>query len=98
MPPTVVINTMLSRDTSEYGGALRVDRVVDAPVVSANGEVIDQPGYHAGSRLFYRPARGLEKIELGNVDTVDDLTDARDFLLNEWLGVMAAQAQGPAVR
>ena len=87
VPPSLdIARALLHRDAARYVGAPRVDRVVDVPVVSASGELITEPGYHAASRLFYRPASGLEEVTVPDVNYVEDVEDARDFLLEDLLG------------
>jgi len=85
-PPTQVVKSLLARDSSEYEGAPRVDRVVDTPVVGADGSLVSQPGHHPASRLYYRPADDLANVRPAVVDHLGDLEDARTLLLDDLLG------------
>ena len=89
LPTFDVAQALLNRDSAEYAGAPRVERVVDIPVVAVDGSIITEPGYHAGSRLFYRPAEDVGAIEVGDVELVETVVEARDFLLNDLLGDFA---------
>ena len=85
-PPTQVVRSLLARDSADYADAPRVDRVVDVPVVGADGSLVSRPGHHAASKLYYRPADDLGDIRPGAVEGVGDVVAARDFLLNDYLG------------
>lgn len=88
-PPMDVVRGLRSADSAEYGDLPRVDRMVDVPVLSASGELITRPGYHASDRLYYRPAKGLESLEIpeaGSIRTVDEVLDARQLLVKDLLG------------
>ena len=88
-PPKEDPRELLSRDSAEYVDAPRVDRVVDVPVVGRTGKLITEPGYDAESRLFYRPAEGLENLRVPTADdvsTIAQVLDARDFIGTELLG------------
>lgn len=85
-PPVGVARLILSRDSSDYVDIPRVDRVVDVPVLSADNEIITEPGYHAESRLYYRPASGLERIDPPSADTTEDVEWAKNLLLEDLLG------------
>lgn len=87
--PVDVARNLLARDSAKYAGAPRVDRVVDIPVAAADGSIITEPGYHAASRLFYRPAPGMETVTPEPVGMVDEVVHARDFLMTELLGDFA---------
>jgi putative DNA primase/helicase len=85
-PPAVVVKTLLARDTAGYPDAAQVERVVDVPVLAADGSLITQEGYHAASRLLFVPALGMAGVEPGEVDYVDDLQEAVDWLMDDLLG------------
>lgn len=88
-PPLDVVRALLARDSAEYEGVPCVDRVVDVPVLAANGELVARPGLHRESRLFFRPATELRDVGPGEVDTISDVTGARDLLMHELLGDFA---------
>lgn len=85
LPTMDVVQALLNRDSAEYSDAPRVERVVDVPVVAVDGSIITEPGYHAGSRLFYRPSEDVAAVEIGDVELVEAVVEARDFLLNDLL-------------
>jgi len=85
-PPSAVAKMLLARDTVGYPGAPLVERVVDAPVLAADGSLITEKGYHAGSRLLYIPAPGMHAVEPGEVDRVDDVQGAVGWLMDDLLG------------
>jgi putative DNA primase/helicase len=85
-PPADVAKVLLARDSADYVGAPRVDRVVDTPVLGPDGTLIDRPGYHEAARLLYVPDPSVEDARAGSVDTVDDVVAARDLLMDELLG------------
>jgi hypothetical protein len=85
-PPHDIANVLLARDSGRYDGAPRVDRVVDVPVLGANGELITRPGCYADAHLYYQPTLDLAKTEPRRVETTGDLDWALELLLEELLG------------
>jgi hypothetical protein len=85
-PPRTIAEVLINRDSVEYVDAPRVDQVVDTPVLGSSGAVIDTPGYHPDDRLLYIPADALAGVEAGSVETVFDIKEAHDFLMDELLG------------
>ncbi len=85
-PPRDVAQTIVAADSSSYGDLPRVDRIVDVPVLDVTGALVTVPGYHADSRLYYRPAEGLEGVQPRAADTTEDVEWATDFLLDDLLG------------
>jgi putative DNA primase/helicase len=85
--PVDIVDTLLSRDSDKYPGAPRVDRVVTSPVVTADETIITTAGCHREAGVWYRPARGFKSIRVPDrVEGLDDLAEARDFLMDELLG------------
>lgn len=85
-PPRDVANVLLARDSSRYSGVPRVDRVVDVPVLAADGSLVTEPGCHAGAKLYYRPADGLRDLPIRSAETTEDVEWALGVLLDELLG------------
>lgn len=86
-PPRNVVNMLLSLSASDYPDAMVVDRVVDVPVLSADGERLNtQSGYDKRSRIFYDPAPGLEGVAPRDSDAIENIRWAQDLLLGELLG------------
>lgn len=89
-PPRDVASTLLARDSGEYANAPRVDQVVDVPVLAGDGTLVTRPGHDARSRLYHRPAPGLEHVAAPRaVESVDEVEEARDLLAEELLGDFA---------
>jgi hypothetical protein len=86
-PPMEIMDSLLRRDPREYYGTPRVTAVVDVPVVSPEGELVTEPGIHA-SGLYYRPDPGLGSVATGQIEieSVDDVRQARDLLMYDLLG------------
>jgi len=85
-PPPADAETLIQRDSAEYVGAPRVDRVIDVPVVGRDGKLVTRPGHHPDSRLYFRPAKGLEDLEVpaaGSVQSADQVIEAREFVETE---------------
>ena len=85
-PPRAIADALLERDSSEYPNGFRVDSVVETPVLGSTGAVVDTPGHHPDDRLFYIPAPGLEGVKAADVEDVSDVEEARNFLLETFLG------------
>jgi putative DNA primase/helicase len=85
-PPRDVAQTIIAADSSSYGDLPRVDRVVDVPVLDSTGALVTDPGYHAASRLYYRPAEGLEGVKPPADIGVEEVEWATGLLLDDLLG------------
>ncbi len=88
-PPREIADALLSRSPSEFVDAPRVERITDVPLVTRSGDVLAEPGYYPEDRIYYLPAEGLDGLTVpgeGDVDNPQELEEARDFLLNDWLG------------
>lgn len=84
-PPMDIMDTLLRRDPRLYTGAPRVTSVVDVPVVTGDGGLIMEPGIHE-SGIYFRPASGLANLDWFGAESIDDVHEARDFIVNELLG------------
>ena len=98
--PRDLLQMVLKSDSSDYIGLPRVDRVVTAPVVVATddggGKIITDPGYHAEGRVWYRPDRRLEGLQVPERVSGFDVITARDYLLEDLLGDFAWADDGGA--
>ena len=82
-PPENVVKTVRSR----LGGELpELRAVVEAPVFTATGRLLLQPGYDAESRLWFSPSRGLESPPVPERPSPEEVTHARDLLLVDLMG------------
>jgi hypothetical protein len=62
-----------------------VDRIVQVPICGSDGRLLDVPGYHAASRLYYHPRHGLIVPPVSANPTEADLEVAKDLIYNELL-------------
>jgi hypothetical protein len=85
-PPADAAAALIDRDSADYGDLPRVERVVDVPVLTASGELLTKPGHDPASRLYLRPAEGLEGVAPPDEIGVEDVEEAREYLLRELLG------------
>jgi len=81
-PPREVVQDLLSHP----GWRLPViEQIVESPVFTADGRLIDQPGYDPDCRLWYEPAPGLDRVHVPLHPTGEQVADALR-LLNNMLG------------
>jgi hypothetical protein len=85
-PPLDVVKGLIARHGGEYPGAPHVDRVLDVPALDADRQLISEAGHHEASRLYLRPAEGLEGVGPADEITTVDVEEAREYLLLEYLG------------
>lgn len=63
-----------------------LDRVVEVPVFSAGGELLNSPGYHPQGRLIYAPPKGFSVPTVPPNPKLDDVCGAVDLIREELLG------------
>jgi hypothetical protein len=63
-----------------------LERVIESPVFARNGELVQTPGFHRISRLWYQPTAGLRLDPIPDCPTGAEIMRARDFLVVELLG------------
>lgn len=61
-------------------------RVVMVPVFSKQGELLNEPGYHSSSALYYQPAPGFTLPPVAEIPSSADITRARSFIIDDLLG------------
>jgi hypothetical protein len=83
-PPESVVRALL--DLGDYRWIPEVARVVTTPVLGRDGSIVQLPGYHEASGLYYAPASGLEQVDIPATITEQHVRDAREFLLVESMG------------
>ncbi|QBD81137.1 hypothetical protein EPA93_36260 [Ktedonosporobacter rubrisoli] len=54
--------------------------IVEAPVLRANGTILDKPGYDAQTGLYYVPARGMERCQIPEQPTPEDVQAATSLI------------------
>lgn len=60
--------------------------IIECPAFGCDGSLVDQPGYHEGSQLWYEPAPGLSPPPIPTNPTTAEIEAARHLLLVELLG------------
>jgi hypothetical protein len=63
-----------------------IEAVVEVPVFTPQGGLIQAPGFHAEARLWFHPAAGLDVPPVPPVPTPAEIAQARRLLLEELLG------------
>lgn len=78
-PPRDVVNTIIT--AGEWPGMPALTGVVNAPVFSRNGELHDQPGYNAATRLYYTGG-----VKVGDTTpTPENIERSKDLILENLL-------------
>ncbi len=76
-PPEWVVKGAVARD--QWPGIRRLEAVVEAPVLRADGTVLQEPGYDPLTGIFFLP--GCEYPGIPDKPTRDDAVSARDAIL-----------------
>jgi len=63
-----------------------IDQIVESPVFTTDGRLIDQPGYHPDCRLWYEPGAGLDRVYVPLHPTGEQVADAVRLLKTDMLG------------
>jgi 5S rRNA maturation endonuclease (ribonuclease M5) len=82
-PPPDIIHDVLA--TPDYPLPV-LDRIVEVPVFSPQGEVCTTPGYHADAQVYYEPASALSIPGVSVAPGEKEVSEARRLLLEELLG------------
>ncbi|HCP80617.1 MAG TPA: hypothetical protein DIT67_03170, partial [Octadecabacter sp.] len=77
--PTGVVNKVYHMPRNGYPP---LHRIVSAPTYAADKSLVVDPGYHAGSGLFYQPKAGVDIPPVPEVPTAKELDTARDSLVD----------------
>lgn len=80
----------------EWPGLPALAGIVEAPVLRADGSVLQEPGYDPATRLYYRPADGLAVPDVTSQPTPADAADAARLLREELLGDFPFVAEADA--
>jgi hypothetical protein len=62
-----------------------LDGIATTPYLDADGNVVAKDGYHPGTRLVLHTG-GLSLPPISEAPSAEDVAQARDLLLDEWLG------------
>jgi hypothetical protein len=63
-----------------------LDRISHAPFVREDGTVVTEPGYDEATRTMLIPDDVFSGLTVPEDPTAEDITAARELILNEWLG------------
>jgi hypothetical protein len=69
----------LSRSSSDWEFP-RLETIVEAPTLRADGTILSRPGYDAASGLFLAPATNLENVDIPDNPCSDHLSVSVDLL------------------
>lgn len=75
--PPWVVRGVVAR--GEWPGVRRLESIVEAPTLRADGSVVQEPGYDEATGLFFSPQ--VEFPSVPNCPGIDDVIRARDDLL-----------------
>ena len=81
-PDAQTMSAVISRTTSFAS----LDRISHAPFVRPDGSIVFTPGYDEATRTMLLPDPVFEGIQVPGVPTAEDVTAARDLIMNDWLG------------
>lgn len=81
-PPELVRNVLATPDPP----LPVLSRIVEVPVLGADGTIHDRPGYSPKHRVFYEPAADLVVPVVSRRRNSRDVPKARDLILTELLG------------
>lgn len=63
-----------------------LDRISHAPFVRPDGSIVTEPGYDKATRTLLLSDPVFEGIEVPESPSADEITAARELILEEWLG------------
>ncbi|MFA5975171.1 MAG: hypothetical protein WC859_03290 [Elusimicrobiota bacterium] len=82
LPPMHVVKDMLAAADLPLPV---LNRIVEAPVFSPDGQLQTEPGYHTASRTYFAVKDGFRIPEVPNAPTAADISQARSLILDELL-------------
>jgi hypothetical protein len=83
-PPLDVVKDLAHLPSWE--GIPVLDSLIECPVFTPQGGLIQSPGFHPAARLWYHPAAGLAVPPVPPAPTRTEVARARDLLQGELLG------------
>jgi hypothetical protein len=83
-PPMEVVKDLVA--LPGWPGVPPIRTVVNCPVFTRDGELVDRPGYHAGGQVWYDPTPGLMIPPVAERPTAEDVARARTLIVDELLG------------
>jgi hypothetical protein len=83
-PPMEVVKDLTA--LPGWDGIPLIEAVVEVPVFTRLGTLIQTPGFHPDARLWYQEAAGLDLPLIELKPTADAIAQARELLLVELLG------------
>jgi hypothetical protein len=82
-PPSRLLKDLLAAPAYPFPPLLGISQV---PVFAADGALSTVPGYHAASRTYYAPPRGLTVAAVPETPTSADVEDAKHLIVDDLLG------------
>jgi putative DNA primase/helicase len=82
-PPAAVVKSILATPDPSLPV---LAGITTTPVFGRGGELLTEPGYHAGARLLYDPPPGFVLPAVPAKPTPSDIAAARQLLVNDLLG------------
>src|SRR5262249_11057207 len=79
VPPMATVDVMMADEEPPLPG---LDRIVTTPVFTADGRLLNTPGYDEASRLLYLPAPGLIVSAVPTTPNTEDVIYAKDLLID----------------
>jgi len=64
----------------------KLERLAHAPFVRPDGTIVTEPGYDETTRTILMPDEAFEGIEVPESPTADQIAQARNLIMEEWLG------------
>ncbi len=82
LPPMHVVQDMLA---DPHLPLPPLDRIVGCPIFTADGTLLDRPGYHPEARIYYAPRPGLVIPPVAEAPTPEEVARGRALLLDDLL-------------
>lgn len=76
-PPMMVVKDVQTRPRWKFAP---LESLIQAPVLRADGSILDQPGYDSKTGLYYAPAEGLQIPTIPDRPTEEDMAAALALL------------------
>jgi hypothetical protein len=83
-PPMEVVNDLAA--LPNWDGIPLIESIVEAPIFTRQGALIQTPGFHSDARLWFHTTPGLEVPIIPSAPGSTDVAQARRLLLEDLLG------------
>ncbi len=85
-PPVMAVRELMSLPGWDPSAIPVLERVTEVPVFTRDGVLVDQPGLHRASGLYYSPPKGFVVPPVSEPPSPSDVAEAKRLLLDEFLG------------